>query len=401
MMENLLKILYIGRSTEGIIELRTHSDVSLVHKSNMLEAANYLKSENKPDVVISEIYISGGDGIEMHNWIRERPEFDRIAFILISYEFKVELFNTALKNRIDDYFVLPFPSAESIVSRIRFIVEFRHKYSLTTYVGKNQDIKYEMPLSKRLFDLFVATSALFVLSPVLLLIVIAIRLESKGKVYYISKRVGREPFDFYKLRSMRTGADKELNKLAKDKNQYSITSDHAEIDFSKPCPVCAKLSDNKTCSPILHIGPYEICDFWYNTQKREVAKTKSAFIKISDDPRITKVGKFIRNTSIDELPQLINVIKGDMSIVGNRPLPVYEAELLTRGVMSKRFLAPAGITGLWQVELRGKGGVMSEDERMRLDNEYADHFIGDSYSFWYDLKLILRTVPALFQKDTV
>ena len=104
MMENLLKILYIGRSTEGIIELRTHSDVSLVHKSNMLEAANYLKSEKKPDVVISEIYISGGDGIEMHNWIRERPEFDRIAFILISYEFKVELFNTALKNRIERLF---------------------------------------------------------------------------------------------------------------------------------------------------------------------------------------------------------------------------------------------------------------------------------------------------------
>jgi len=252
-----------------------------------------------------------------------------------------------------------------------------------------------------LFDLFVAISALIVLSPILLLIVLAIRLESKGKVYYISKRVGREPFDFYKLRSMRVGADKELTKLAKDKNQYATESQHSEIDFSKPCPVCAKLPIGKSCSPMLHIGPYQICDYWYNTQKREVAKTKSAFIKISDDPRITKVGKFIRNTSIDELPQLINVIKGDMSIVGNRPLPVYEAELLTRGLMSKRFLAPAGITGLWQVELRGKGGVMSKEERMRLDNEYADHFTKGNYSFWYDLKLILRTIPALFQKDTV
>lgn len=400
-MEKLLKILYIGRSTEDISELRSQSDFMVVHKSNMLEAVNYLKSENKPDAVISEIYISGGDGLEMNNWIRERPEFDHVAFILISYEFKLELFNIALKKRIDDYFVLPFESAEGIVSRIRFLVEFRNKYSLATYVDNNQDIKYDMPLSKRLFDLLVAISALIVLSPILLLIVIAIRLESKGKVYYISKRVGREPFDFYKLRSMRTGADKELSTLAKDKNQYAIASEQAEIDFKKPCPRCANLTEEKSCSPILHIGPYEICDYWYNTQKREVAKSKSAFIKISDDPRITKVGKFIRNTSIDELPQLINVIKGDMSIVGNRPLPVYEAELLTRGLMSKRFLAPAGITGLWQVELRGKGGVMSEEERMRLDNEYADHFIGDSYSFWYDLKLILRTIPALFQKDTV
>ena len=401
-MENLLNILYIGRSAEGINELRSHSEVSVIHKSNMLEALNYLKSGSHPEAVISEIYLSGGNGIEMHQWIRERPEFDRVAFILTSYEFKEELFRTAFNQRMDDFFVLPFASAESIVGRIRFLVEFRNKYSLVSYVNTNiQDIGYSMPLSKRLFDLLIAVSALIVLSPILLLIVIAIRLESKGKVYYISKRVGRKPFDFYKLRSMRVGADKELNKLAKDINQYAIASQQSEIDFSKPCPKCAKLSEEKSCSPILHIGPHKICDYWYNTQKREIAKTKSAFIKISDDPRITKVGKFIRNTSIDELPQLINVIKGDMSIVGNRPLPVYEAELLTRGLLSKRFLAPAGITGLWQVELRGKGGVMSEDERMRLDNEYADHFIGDRYSFWYDLKLIFRTVPALFQKDTV
>ena len=401
-MENLLKILYIGHSSEDINELRLHSEVSVIHKSNTLEAENYLKSGDIPDAVMSEMILSGGDGIELHQWIRDRQEYDRIAFILISYEFKEDLFKSAFTNRIDDFFVLPLPSAENIAARIRFLVEFRNKYSLVSYVNTDiQDIKYAMPVSKRLFDLLVAISALIVLSPILLLIVIAIRLESKGKVYYISKRVGRKPFDFYKLRSMRVGADSELNKLAKDKNQYVNAAKQAEIDFSKPCPVCAKLSDGKSCSPILHIGPHKICDYWYNTQKREVAKTKSAFIKIVDDPRITKVGKFIRNTSIDELPQLINVIKGDMSIVGNRPLPVYEAELLTRGLLSKRFLAPAGITGLWQVELRGKGGVMSEEERMRLDNEYADHFIGNNYSFWYDLKLILRTVPALFQKDTV
>ena len=401
-MENLIKILYIGRSTADINDLRTHPDVSVVHKSNSLEAINYLKSGNKPNAVISEMILSGGDGLEMNQWIRERPEFDRVAYILVSYEFKDELIKTAFTKRIDDFFVLPLRSAESVVGRIKFLIDFRNKYSLVSYVNTdNQDIKYVMPLSKRLFDLLVAITALIFLSPILLLIVIAIRLESKGKVYYISKRVGREPFDFYKLRSMRVGADSELKKLAKDKNQYDTASKQSEIDFSKPCPVCAKLSDEKSCSPILHIGPHSICDYWYNTQKREVAKTKSAFIKILDDPRITKVGKFIRNTSIDELPQLINVIKGDMSIVGNRPLPVYEAELITRGLLSKRFLAPAGITGLWQVELRGKGGVMSEDERMRLDNEYADHFIGNSYSFWYDLKLILRTVPALFQKDTV
>jgi lipopolysaccharide/colanic/teichoic acid biosynthesis glycosyltransferase len=84
-----------------------------------------------------------------------------------------------------------------------------------------------------------------------------------------------------------------------------------------------------------------------------------------------------------------------MSIVGNRPLPVYEAELITAGDLSKGF--SASITGLWQVELRGKGGKMSENERMRLDNEYADQFTGDNYSFWY-IKLILRTIPALLKR---
>jgi len=400
-MDTRLSILYLGHASETVSSLEEHPDVSVIQCANALEAIRYLKSEQKPDVVISNYFLAGGSGIEIHEWLRERVDFDRVAFILLSYEFKEEIYKLALETRMDDYFVLPLPSAESMISRIRFLVEFRNKYSISTYDKINkQDLKYEMPVSKRAFDLFVAISALICLSPILLLVILAIRLESKGKVYYISKRVGREPFDFYKLRSMRTGADKELKNLAKDKNQYA-TAQQAEIDFDKPCPVCAKLPEGKFCSPIMHIGEHHICDYWYNTQKREVAKTKSAFIKITDDPRITKVGKFIRNTSIDELPQLINVIKGDMSIVGNRPLPVYEAELLTRGFASKRFLAPAGITGLWQVELRGKGGVMSVEERMRLDNEYADHFIGNNYSFWYDLKLILRTVPALFQKDTV
>lgn len=401
-MDNLLSLLYIGRSTVQLTQPEAHTEVAVMQCFNALDAIRYLKSGQRPDVVFSEYYLSGGSGIEIHEWLRERAEFDKVAFILLNHEFREDFYKMAFETRMDDFFVLPLPPAEDLISRIRFLVEYRNKYAISTYDKvKKQDLKYEMPLSKRMFDLFVATSALIVLSPILLLVILAIRLESKGKVYYISKRVGREPFDFYKLRSMRTGADKELKNLAKDKNQYASTPQQQEVDFANPCPHCVKLPEGIHCSPIMHIGEHTICDYWYNTQKRQIAKTKSAFIKISDDPRITRVGKFIRNTSIDELPQLINVIKGDMSIVGNRPLPVYEAELLTRGFVSKRFLAPAGITGLWQVELRGKGGVMSEEERMRLDNEYADHFIGNSYSFWYDLKLILRTVPALFQRNTV
>jgi lipopolysaccharide/colanic/teichoic acid biosynthesis glycosyltransferase len=85
-----------------------------------------------------------------------------------------------------------------------------------------------------------------------------------------------------------------------------------------------------------------------------------------------------------------------MSIVGNRPLPLYEAEKITTDQFALRFAAPAGITGLWQVTKRGKGGSMSEEERMELDNDYAK-----DYSFGRDIKLILKTVPALFQKENV
>jgi len=400
-MEKSIKLLYVGSSFENISGLQADPRVSITNKSNILEATRYIEQGNHPDAILCEAVLNGGDGMGFFEQLRSEPRYNGISFILLSYEFREELFKSAFSKRVDDFYVYPLPEPGRLLSRIEFLKTFRgREIPVKTKVHKD-NLEYVMPRSKRIFDVLVASFALIMLSPLLVIVTLAIRLESKGKVYYTSKRVGREPFDFYKLRSMRVGADAELAKLAKDKNQYTNTSSQSDIDFSKPCPKCRQLPNGDTCSPILHIGPHRICDYWYNIQKKEVAKSKSAFVKIVNDPRITKVGKVIRNTSIDELPQLINVIKGDMSIVGNRPLPVYEAEQLTQDDMSKRFLAPAGITGLWQVELRGRGGVMSEEERKRLDNEYADHFVNGSYSFWYDMKLILRTIPALFQKDTV
>jgi lipopolysaccharide/colanic/teichoic acid biosynthesis glycosyltransferase len=123
--------------------------------------------------------------------------------------------------------------------------------------------------------------------------------------------------------------------------------------------------------------------------------TDGVFFKIKDDPRITKFGQFLRNTSLDEIPQLFNVLRGDMSLVGNRPLPLYEAEKLTKDQIAWRFLAPAGITGLWQITKRGKDN-MSPDERIALDMEYAM-----KNSFWLDMKILLSTFPALLQKEKV
>ncbi|MDO9255311.1 MAG: sugar transferase [Bacteroidales bacterium] len=399
-MEKALRLVYIGSSTETVNLLAADRQLSVTVQGNILAAENYLKSGQIPDAILCEMTLSGGDGIQMHEWVRQRADLNPVSFMLVTHEFKEDLYREAFKRRMDDYFVIPLQQPESMAGRIEYLRDYRQKIA-TVEPELEKEITYHMPLSKRIFDIALAGGALVALSPLLLIVMIAIRLESKGKVYYTSRRVGREPFDFYKLRSMRVGADADLAKLAKDKNQYASVSEKSEIDFEIPCEECIKLPKGKFCSPIIHIGSHSICENSYKIQQHEIDKSKSAFIKIVNDPRITRVGKIIRNTSIDELPQLINVIKGDMSIVGNRPLPVYEAEQITKGDMSRRFLAPAGITGLWQVELRGKGGDMSEDERKRLDNVYSDHFIGNNYSFWYDFKLILRTFKALFQKDTV
>ena len=117
---------------------------------------------------------------------------------------------------------------------------------------------------------------------------------------------------------------------------------------------------------------------------------------VRNDPRVTGIGKILRHTSIDELPQLFNILKGDMSIVGNRPLPLYEAELLTSDEHIDRFMGPAGLTGLWQVEKRGSSGKLSADERKQLDIKYAQTF-----SFLLDMEIILRTFTAFIQKENV
>jgi lipopolysaccharide/colanic/teichoic acid biosynthesis glycosyltransferase len=103
----------------------------------------------------------------------------------------------------------------------------------------------------------------------------------------------------------------------------------------------------------------------------------------------------LRNSSLDEIPQLFNVLKGDMSLVGNRPLPLYEARTLTTDLTVERFNAPAGITGLWQISKRGNK-EMSVAERIALDIQYAH-----DYSFTHDLKIILKTPMALIQKYNV
>lgn len=274
--------------------------------------------------------------------------------------------------------------------------DFKQQYTRFSFLLENAQLhpkasskqpkKYQLPFWKRSFDILVAGTALLLLSPLLLLVAILIKLDSKGGFFYVSKRVGSgyKVFNFYKFRTMRAGADQELKNLDK-LNQYQTAGINTKTLYK--CPKCK----NQACAQLYMDGEM-ICETVYKF--REANKT-STFKKIKNDPRITKLGRFLRNTSIDELPQLINILKGDMSIVGNRPLPLYEAEKLTMDDYSQRFDAPAGLTGLWQVKKRGKG-KMSEKERKQLDNIYAQNF-----SFWMDIQLIFKTFLVFIQKENV
>lgn len=392
-----LKILYIGGNKKVTKEYQDSTLLfDVIDTENGLEAINQLKNIEELDAIISEAQLPGINGIEIFKMLRAKAIHPETPFILISNEKNEALKKEAIKSRIDDFYTIPI-DVDEIYTRIIFLNNYKKEFAekIASNVVKNFK-DYKIPLIKRSFDILASGFALLFLTPVFLIVVIAIRLESKGKVYYTSKRVGTgyKIFDFYKLRSMNMDADSKLKDLG-HLNQYSQNGENeVKTEDISNCPRCVELPEGKYCSPTLFSSGQKTCEYWFNQLKKN--ETKATFIKIKNDPRVTKVGKFIRNTSIDELPQLINVLKGDMSIVGNRPLPLYEAELLTSDDWSERFMGPAGITGLWQVELRGRKGEMSEEERKSLDNQYAM-----TYSFWGDIKLILRTIPALFQKENV
>lgn len=190
---------------------------------------------------------------------------------------------------------------------------------------------------KRILDFLVALGALLVLSPVMLLAALFIKITSPGPILFKQERVGqnKRKFTIYKFRSMIIDAESKMQQI-EHLNEVS--------------------------------GP--------------------AF-KIKLDPRITPVGRFLRKTSVDELPQLVNVLKGDMSLVGPRPLPVRDYEGFSEDWHRRRFSVRPGITCLWQVG--GRSSVTFE-KWMELDMQYID-----KWSFWLDVKILAKTVPAVLK----
>ena len=198
------------------------------------------------------------------------------------------------------------------------------------------------PIARRTVDLMVVVIALLVLAIPMLLIAIAVRCDSRGPAFYRQQRIGRggRPFTMYKFRTMRVGGS---------------DAQHREL-------IARELRGEDT----------SVNGSW----------------KIDRDPRVTRIGAFLRRTSIDELPQLINVLLGQMSLVGPRPCLDWEAEMFPAR-FAERFDVPPGLTGLWQVSGRSTMGTL---EMLELDLAYVR-----GWSFWSDLGILLRTVPALLR----
>jgi len=343
-------IAYLGTKFSEELQKGLGDDVDIVVFKKLDELQAYISRQSMlhvPDTIILEVGDDLPPLLRFVRSVKNNPITNGIDIILLGFKGNKEQVRYVFLEYVSDIYFYPF-NLTDIEERLKILYKFKRLSRRSGDVAPKSLDEYRMPWTKRLFDVVVAGTVLLLLSPLMLLIALLIKLDSKGPVIYKSKRAGTgyRIFDFYKFRSMRVNADKELARLAAQ-NQYAASGGNA------------------------------------------------AFVKIKNDPRITRFGAFLRNTSLDELPQLFNVLKGDMSLVGNRPLPLYEAQQLTSDDWAMRFLGPAGITGLWQVTKRGRA-EMSDEERRRLDNEYAKHF-----SFWMDLRILIKTIPALFQSETV
>lgn len=391
---SLLRIAYIKNAFLGAekLQMRLDGQVDLLifnDLNSLLDTYTTLKDSDIDAVILGGHLI---DPIIFSHVVKIR-QFAHLKFIpliVISDIINFENRKLAFKHQVDDLFYNAIPVSDFML-RLNYLVTSKKRIFDKKYKELTAAQDYKIETQKRVFDIIFSSGALLLLLPVILIIAVLIKVSSKGPVFYASKRVGTgyRIFDFYKFRSMMPDADKRLKEIS-HLNQYQ--NEKGKINYSETlCSEC--IEKEISCQAILFKDGDVICEKIHKKIQKDL--TGSAFIKIKGDPRVTKIGKFIRDTSIDELPQLFNVLIGDMSIVGNRPLPMYEAEKITTDKFITRFLAPAGITGLWQVNKRGKG-KMSEEERIELDNIYAN-----THSFKGDIMIILKTIPALFQKESV
>ena len=390
----MLYYIYIGNKRVIIDHLSKVTGGMFVAVSSPQKAAKVIdgiRERYNISILYEQTETPESDCIEL-SYLRKR--YPRVYITLITEVLKPENRKAYLQAGVNN--TLPPHAEEDSIQSMNAYLRARKDSKLKEFSETHRKVlnTFRLPMWKRTFDILFAGTAVIILSPLLIGTAIAVRAESKGKVIYKSQRVGSnyQIFNFLKFRSMYTNADKRLKEL-NALNQYQIE----EVESSDEDPEIR--FDDLVGTPDEEENLLISDDFVISEEdfiKKKEKTQQNAFVKIENDPRVTRVGRFIRKYSIDELPQLFNILKGDMSIVGNRPLPLYEAELLTSDDYIDRFMAPAGLTGLWQVEKRGGAGKMSAEERKQLDIKYARDF-----SFWLDMKIIFKTLTAFVQKENV
>ncbi len=347
------------------------------------ECLGFIKDKYPPDAIIIGRNMGGLKFLETvraESWTRNLP------VIITSEQISIGLLKEVVAKRGDDLFPTDFSKGD-LITRLEYFIKRQHHQA--NQQTKSSILTVKIPLWKRTVDVVSTGLALLLLSPILGIVSLLIKLDSKGPIVYKSRRVGAgyKIFEIYKFRTMRTDADQLIKNMG-SLNMYTKETNGKKIDG-----LCVECTLKNACQQQLFLDGQVICEKSYLVEKKE----KVAFMKFQNDPRITKFGGFLRNSSIDELPQLFNIFMGDMSLIGNRPLPLYEAEKLTTDKYIERFAGPGGLTGLWQVTKRGKGKKeMTEEERIELDIEYARNF-----SFKYDMKIFFMTFPALLQSENV
>jgi lipopolysaccharide/colanic/teichoic acid biosynthesis glycosyltransferase len=404
----MIGVVYLGTNTETQERLKYIPGRLVQFLENYKDVASACVPHvrNEHFIVFFEQNVRNED-VTAITYIKKKNK--NIYLILLTRDLNAEDRKIYQQCGINDTIALN-ASVTELNKKIQFISD-REGMLFDDQAPKYRMLRFKIPVWKRLFDIFFSALGIIILSPVFIITAIAIRLESKGPILFKSKRVGTNYtiFNFLKFRSMYADAENRLNEVKeKEGNQYSEKKEenleNQKAVITAPLGAEAEMmmmnmgmesdmmiSDDE----VMLVGDdFVVAESDFSKEKQE--EIENAFVKIENDPRVTKVGKFIRKTSIDELPQLFNILKGDMSIVGNRPLPLYEAEKLTADASIDRFMAPAGLTGLWQVEERGKGGMMSAEERKQLDIRY-----GQTYNFKLDMQIIFRTLTGFIQKENV
>jgi lipopolysaccharide/colanic/teichoic acid biosynthesis glycosyltransferase/CheY-like chemotaxis protein len=325
---------------------------------------------SEPDLVVLDVMMPEMDGWET---CRRMKAVSDVPVLFLTVRSDVASVAQGFDVGGDDYVCKPFQT-QDLTTRIENLLNNHTTPMLDTLPRTSTETRskpYVMPgyrpqrtyfSVKRLLDILIAGAMLILLSPLMLLIALLIKLDSPGSIIFKQERVGSKPkkddqgqpadfetFTFYKFRTMRRDASSDPHRAYL---QAFIQNDHKHMD--------------------------------------EVQGNGDQTRKLTDDPRVTRLGRFLRKSSMDELPQLWNVLRGDMSIVGPRPPIPYEVEMY-QPWHHKRLMTKPGLTGLWQVTARSSADF---DEMVRMDIWYYEH-----QSLWLDLRIMLKTPLSVLSME--